>query len=644
MRLRSLVLPFALVAAAFATSSLAASTSAPAPHPLEKADLEAWLDGFVPYALKSGDIAGAVIAVVKDGHVLVEKGYGDADVARKISMDPEHTLVRIGSTSKLFTWTAVMQLVEQHKLDLDRDINDYLDFKVASKTGAPITLRDLMNHRAGFEEGLKDVLATDPHALQTTEQYLKTHPRPMLFAPGEVPAYSNYGAALAGYIVQRVSGERFEDYVAQHILAPLDMQHTTFEQPLPEKFRAAMSNGYQTASSPPHPYEFVVTGPAGSAASTADDMAHFMIAHLQLGRFGDNRILSADTARLMQSPSETSLPGFSTTAHGFLYGHQNGHLVIGHGGDTIVFHTELDLLPQDGVGIYYTFNSRGTNNAVYGARTLLFDEFMNRYFPAPPEAPVPTLSSAPQDAQKIAGLYESSRRVEHGFLSFFYLLQQSSIGANADGTITAPPGPGGQSEVSFREIGPQIWREKNGTRELALRDVDGVKTVIDSTDQTSVLQAVPFFRSQSLNLMVLLASVAILFWSLVLWLVSPLLRRGEPARSEATPALRRSRLTMRCAALVDIVYLGAWIMLFLPILSLQIEVYGHRLDPVVLVLECSGLLAIAAAGVGLWSTWRVFKEGAPLLSKIWSIAVSLALLGVVWIGAMGGLIGINLNY
>ncbi|HTW36893.1 MAG TPA: serine hydrolase domain-containing protein [Rhizomicrobium sp.] len=650
MRLRSLALPFALIAAAFAMSSPAAPASGAAlataeqPHALEKADLEAWLDGFVPYALKSGDIAGAVVAVVKDGRVLVEKGYGYADVARKTPMDPERTLVRIGSTSKLFTWTAVMQLVEQHKLDLDRDVNDYLNFKVASKTGRPITLRDLMNHRAGFEEGLKDVLAVDPHALQSTEQYLKTHPRPMLFAPGEVPAYSNYGAALAGYIVQRVSGERFEDYVAQHILKPLDMQHTTFEQPLPERFRAAMAKGYMTASSPPHPFEFVVTGPAGSAAATADDMTRFMIAQLQLGRLGDHAILSADTARRMQSPSETSLPGFSTMAHGFFYDRHNGRLVIGHGGDTIVFHTELDLLPGEGVGIFYNFNSRGKNDAVYGARELLFDEFMDRYFPAPPQALMPTLSSAARDAQEIAGLYESSRRVEHGFLSFFYLLQQSSIGTNADGTITAPPGPGGQSDTTFREIGPQLWRQKNGTRELALRDVDGVKTVIDSTDPTSVLQAVPFLRSQSLNLTVLLASVAILFWSLVLWLVSPLLRRGEPARSAASPSLRRMRLYLRGAALVDAAYLAAWTMLFLPILSYKLEVYSYRLDPVVLALECSGLLAIGAACAGLWSTWRVFREGAPLLSKIWSAAVSLALLGVVWIGAMGGLIGINLNY
>jgi hypothetical protein len=143
---------------------------------------------------------------------------------------------------------------------------------------------------------------------------------------------------------------------------------------------------------------------------------------------------------------------------------------------------------------------------------------------------------------------------------------------------------------------------------------------------------------------VLLVSVAILFWSLVLWLVSPLLRRGEPAQSEATAAMRRLRLYARCAALVDVVYLGAWTMLLLPVLSLQLEVYGTRLDPVVLTLECSGLLAIAAAGVGLWSTWRLFREGAPLLSKIWGVAVAAALLGVVWIGAMGGFIGINLNY
>src|SRR6185295_18367192 len=126
------------------------------------ADVEAWLNGFMNYGLKNGDIAGGVVAVVKDGKVLFQSGYGYADVEKKTPMDAEHTMTRIGSTSKLFTWTAVMQLVEQGKLDLQRNVDDYLDFKVSPAGGKPITLLDLMNHRGGFEEGLKDIFALDP--------------------------------------------------------------------------------------------------------------------------------------------------------------------------------------------------------------------------------------------------------------------------------------------------------------------------------------------------------------------------------------------------------------------------------------------------------------------------------------------------
>jgi CubicO group peptidase (beta-lactamase class C family) len=172
------------------------SSSPSSSHALDSQDLEAWLDGLLPYALNSGQIAGAVVAVVKDGNILLQKGFGYADVGRQIPMDPEGTMVRAGSTSKLFTWTAVMQLVEQGKLDLNKNVDEYLDFKVSPATGKPITLLDLMNHRAGFEEGLKDIIATEPHGLESTETYLKQHPRPLLFPPGSVPAYSNYGAAL----------------------------------------------------------------------------------------------------------------------------------------------------------------------------------------------------------------------------------------------------------------------------------------------------------------------------------------------------------------------------------------------------------------------------------------------------------------
>ena len=372
----------AAVAAGVAALLVSASTqSAPRPaavaqaavppaagHTLDRADLEAWLDGMVPYALKSGEIAGADVVVVKDGQVLFEKGYGYADVAKKTPMDPARSLIRPGSTSKLFTWTAVMQLVQAGKLDLDRDVDAYLDFKIPHKDGKSITLRDLMNHRAGFEEGLKGILSTDPHGLETTEQYLKRHPRPLLFTPGEVPAYSNYGAALAGYIVERVSGEPFERYVERHIFLPLGMTRSTFDQPLPGRFRPDLAQGYMTASGAPDAYELIVTRPAGSVTTTADDMSRFMIAHLQQGRFGDYQMLSPETEKLMQTPSETGLPGFATMAHGLFWDVHNGRTVIGHGGDTIVFHTEMDLIPEAGVGIVHLQQPRRRTPSTSHAR------------------------------------------------------------------------------------------------------------------------------------------------------------------------------------------------------------------------------------------------------------------------------------
>lgn len=610
-------------------------------------DIEAWLDGLIKYGLQSGDIAGGEVAVVKDGKVLFQSGYGYADVSAHVRMDPEKVMTRIGSTSKLFTWTAVMQLVEQGKLDLNRNVDDYLDFKVSPPGGRPITLTDLMNHMGGFEEGLKDLLSMDPRGLQSTETYLKQHPRPHLFPPGTVPAYSNYGTALAGYIVQRVSGEPYERYIERHIFVPLGMNHSTFDQPLPTRFKGQVSQGYRLASEPAQPFELVVTRPAGSVSSTASDMARFMIAHLRDGQLDGYQMLSPQTEKLMQTPSRASLPGFTTMAHGFFHESRNGRTVIGHGGDTIFFHTELDMLPAEGVGIFYTFNSRGRDNAVYGLRKSVLDQFMDRYFPAPA---VPTgaaggqapIATAAADAQSIAGRYESSRRVEHGFLSIFYLLQQSVIGANPDGSISAPKAfePG---EAVFREVAPGIWREADGTRELALREVNGLKTVIDSEDPTSVWQQVPLRRSAALNLTVLLASVAVLAIAVIAWPVIGWVRRHY-ARAPHPPEPRRLRRTLRIAALFDLLWLVCWTVVLTPVANTQLDFYSSGLDPVIRALQVGGLIVIAAAAVGLWSAWRLWRIESSWAVRLGNAAIAAALAGMVWIGVMGGLISFNLNY
>src|SRR5688572_3113346 len=259
-----------------ANETAPATSAAPAPADampgptdrLTAADLEAWLDGFMPYALEQTDVAGSVVAVVKDGKVVLEKGYGFSDLAKRTPVDAQRTLFRPGSISKLFTWTAVMQLVEQGKLDLDADVNQYIDFKIPPYNGKPVTLRNIMTHTSGMEEVIRGLIANDEKEILPLEATLKHWIPARIYEPGSTPAYSNYATALAGYIVQRVSGMPFEQYVAKNIFAPLQMQHSSFSQPLEKHLMPLVSKGYKTASDgKPQPYEYINLAPAGSLAS-----------------------------------------------------------------------------------------------------------------------------------------------------------------------------------------------------------------------------------------------------------------------------------------------------------------------------------------------------------------------------------------
>ncbi len=226
-------------------------TAVPGQHALEASDLESFFDGIVPLQLERSDIAGASVMVMQNGQVLLRKGYGYADLKNKKPVDPAATIFRLASISKLFTWVSVMQLVEQGKLDLDTDVNRYLDFQIRPAFSQPVTLRNLMTHTGGFEEEIRDIIVTDPKQAVTLRDFLIRNQPQRIFPPGTIPAYSNYGVGIAGYIVQRVSGQPFEQYVEQHIFAPLKMVHSTFYQPPPTSLRTVtvggLPNGYREA-------------------------------------------------------------------------------------------------------------------------------------------------------------------------------------------------------------------------------------------------------------------------------------------------------------------------------------------------------------------------------------------------------------
>lgn len=223
----------------------------PAQGPSDPAELESFLDGLFLQQMQDYHIVGAAVAVVKDGRMLFSKGYGYADLDNNIPVDPQATLFKLGSLTKLFTWTAVMQLAEQGRLDLDADVNHYLDFRIPGTYAQPITLKHLMTHTAGFEDLHTGMVTLDPKELAPPREWLVTHLPRRVRPPGEAAAYSNYGAALAGYIVMRSSGQSYSQYVLERCLpcllhAPDSRRCCLYLVPQPvEPVRLAVWIGWQ---------------------------------------------------------------------------------------------------------------------------------------------------------------------------------------------------------------------------------------------------------------------------------------------------------------------------------------------------------------------------------------------------------------
>src|SRR5947207_1524565 len=395
---------------------------APQPSPaaeLSKADFETFLDALIPSQLRNRNIAGAVVSVVKDGQLLFQKGYGYADFEAKKPVLADQTLFRPGSISKLFTATAVMQLVEQGKLELDRDVNEYLDFAIPKTYPEPVTLRQLLTHTAGFEDTLKNLFVAHESDLKLLRAYLEDQMPARIFPPGKVPSYSNYGFTLAGYIVERVSGEKFERYIDNHILMPLRMTSSTFDQPLPPQLAPQMSKAYLNASKKPRDFEFVQAAPAGALSTTAADMTRFMLAFLQDGSVDGVAILKPETVRQMQTRQFELHPMICGLGITFMEYWLDPVRAIGHGGDTVYFHSDMILVPDAHAGYFISYNSLGKN--VGGGRGEILRAFMHRYFPNPTEHRVDVdLNTQKSDGRKVTGIDRKSTRLNssHTVISY----------------------------------------------------------------------------------------------------------------------------------------------------------------------------------------------------------------------------------
>jgi CubicO group peptidase (beta-lactamase class C family) len=619
-----------------------AKESAPVAPQLTPQDLEAFLDGFLPMQLQREDIAGAVVCVVKDGKVVLEKGYGLADVQKRTPVTPDATLFRPGSISKTFTWTAVMQLQEQDKIHLNRNIESYLDFKIRPWFGVSITMKDLMTHTPGFEESIKDLFVARASDMKPLDVYLRAHLPREIFPPGTTPAYSNYGAALAGYIVQRVSGMPFDDYIEKNILQPLGMNHTTFRQPLPANLAPLMSQGYDRASGKPKGFEYVQAWPAGSLSTTADDMSHWMIAQLEDGAYDKVQILKPETAELMHSRAWTNMPGLNGGDYGFYEMSRNGQRIIGHSGDTQWFHSRMSLMLGAHVGFFVSYNSAGKGDI--SAPDALWEHFVDRYFPYTPPPPQKVANSY-LDTRKVVGRYWSSRRSQANIIAVTAAMDQPKVTLNSDGTISM----GGVTDFAgnplhFEEIAPMVFREVHGQEQLGFtKGINGAERLV--TDfPFRVGQRVPALKNGTANFILIQFAMAVFILTLVCWPVGAVLRHHYEKRLELSKQYQVLRAWMRAVCVVDVAFLALfaeWISGVqnnLTLLSSSFDGWLHA-------LQALGVLGVAGAVLSLY--YCIYSWGTNSLwiwTRIWNTLLLLACSGYMFFVVNWHMLNFHLNY
>lgn len=605
------------------------------------ADVEAFLDGIVPLQLARDDVAGATVSVVKDGKLLFAKGYGYADVENKKPVVADKTLFRPGSISKLFIWTAVMQMVEQGKLDLDKDINTYLDFKIPDAFGTPITLTHILTHTPGFEEQIKDLFTSNQEA-PNLENYVKTHIPLRIFPAGTVPAYSNYGTAIAGYIVQRVAKQELNEYLKENIFDPLEMNSSTFVQPLPENLAGNMSMGYLLASGEAQEFEVVNAFPAGSLSSTATDMAKFMIAHLNKGQYGDAQILKPETAKLMHSRLFALDDKANAMAHGFYEESRNGKRIIGHGGDTVQFHSDSHLVLDSNVGFFVSYNSAGRGQV--SSRTMLWQAFLDRYFPYTPDDK-PTPEAAKADAAAVSGNYISSRRPEGSLFRMIALLGEVSVSVNEDGTISASifQDPNGQP-TKFAAVAPMTFRDVNGQDTLIFKKDGNGRMQLIMGFPFMVFKRVGLLENAQIILPVLGFSLFIMLLTLVLWPVSWIVRRHYGATVEFTRKEWWFRLIVRLSFLFNILFVGALLILVINLMS-NLDLLSDsgnnwiRLMQVIGALGIIGIPVVVFHAVHAWMSKRYRIWG-----KIQATIFGLVSLGYLWFVYVGNLLSFTSQF
>jgi CubicO group peptidase (beta-lactamase class C family) len=493
---------------------------------LPPAELQAYVDGVVNDAMAREHIAGATVAVVQNGQVVMKKGYGFASLAPNRPVDPDATLFRVGSISKTFTWIALMKEVEAGRIRLNQPVNLYLPEKVQVKDQGydqPVRVANLMDHSTGFEDrALGQLFERNYDRVRPLDLYLRQERPRRVHAPGAVSSYSNYAAALAGEAVTYTAGKPYERLIEDEVLVPLGMTHTTFREPhppkaglpapMPARLAGDISDGYRWTPTgfARRDYEFIEQiAPAGAASSTAGDMARYMLMQLGGGQYAGATIYGPVSAQAFRDPLRKTPVGINGWAHGFMvFDLPGGHRGYGHGGATLSFFSNMVVVPDLDLGIFIS-----TNTDTGRPLVNRLPERIVQHFYAPP-APFPRPGS-PELAQRrsdFAGYYLTTRRAYSGLEGF---ADQLNGGASVDvthgGRLVTSDTSGVKTWVPEGPLDSGRFIASQGDERIAFDLADGGARAFHGANGTQVFERAPFWRQpQALAMLAALAAASAL--------------------------------------------------------------------------------------------------------------------------------------
>ena len=584
----------------------------------------AFADTFFPEEMARRRIPGAVFVVVSGGGVMLARGYGAAQLEPWRSADPGRTVFRMASVTKVITATAALQLVEQGRLEVTRDVNTYLtNLRVQPFGPTPVTLHHLLTHTAGFDERLIGIAARRAADIQPLRAYLAGSMPPRFAEAGHVASYSNHGMTLVGLLVEEVAGRPFADYVREMILEPLEMRHSGFLTGSPP---ADLAVAYEFVSGRHRPlsHEYLQTPPAGSFFTTGTDMARFLIAHLRGGVYQGRRILRPDTVARMHARQFTEHPGVSGWAYGLWEDSRRGERALLHNGGGKGYRSLIYLLPGRDTAFFVAYNlaDKHTDGEL---QEVLIERF-RRTFVDPSERTART-TYAHGSLDPFIGDFRYVRRARTTVERIISVPNVARIDKSPAGELLMTRH--GDKSTVLRPAGPLLFRRDDDRGHVAFSALNGrtpQRLIVDAGFPMVYERISPFATLRVQATWVL--AMALVFIYAAVW--RPASRVVRRVSAESAAAVRWSLWLAGVASGLNLIFLAAFPIAFFGDMEGGMPEFVYGVAPAAGALlnvpTATSVLALAAAIV-LMAVWR--NPSCRLRTRLEHTAVATTLLSFV---------------